>query len=56
MELVSWKIDKYKANATDAYAEISKLNEITPQNVVDLARNEDSVLHSDFEWNDSVAG
>lgn len=56
MELVSWKIDKYKANATDAYAEISKLNEITPQNVVDLARNEGSVLHSDFEWNDSVAG
>ena len=48
MELVSWKIDKYKANATDAYAEISKLNEITPQNVVDLARDEGSVLHSDF--------
>ena len=56
MELVSWKIEKYKANATDAYTEISKLSEITPQNVVDLARNEDSVLHSDFEWNDSVAG
>lgn len=56
MELVSWKIDKYKANATDAYAEISKLSEITPQNVVNLARNEESALHNDFEWNDSVAG
>lgn len=56
MELVSWKIDKYKANATDAYAEISKLSEITPQSVVDLARDEKSALHSDFEWNDTIAG
>lgn len=56
MESVTWKIDKYKAKAEDAYAEISKLREITPQNVVDLARNEKSALHNDFEWNDTIAG
>jgi len=56
MELVSWKIEKYKANATDAYAEISKLSKITPQNVVELARDEKSILHNDFEWNDAIAG
>lgn len=56
MELVTWKINKYKADAESAYAEISKLSEITPQNVVDLARNDKSALHSDFEWNDTIAG
>lgn len=56
MELVSWKIDKYKADAEKAYAEISRLSEITPQNVVDLARDEKSTIHNDFEWNDTIAG
>lgn len=56
MQLVSWKIDKYKADANEAYAEISHLEKITPQNVVELARNENSVIHNDFEWNDEIAG
>ena len=52
-----WKFEnKYKANAEEAYAEIKSLEVITPQNVVDLARNEDSVIHNDFEWDDSIAG
>jgi hypothetical protein len=56
MENVSWKIPKFKADANKAYEEISKLDSITPQNVVNLARNENSVLHDDFEWNDTIAG
>lgn len=56
METVSWKIPKYKATAQDAYEEISSLKEITPQNVVDLARDEKSKIHNDFEWNDEIAG
>ena len=31
-------------------------NKITPSDVVDAARPEDSPLHSRFEWDDSVAG
>lgn len=46
----------YHADPNKAYEEISSLKEITPQNVVDLARNENSVIHNDFEWNDTVAG
>ncbi len=53
---VKWKFMNYRADPNKAYEEISSLKEITPQNVVDLARNEDSVIHNDFEWNDTVAG
>jgi len=53
---VKWKFMHYKADPNKAYEEISSLKEITPQNVVDLARNEDSTIHNDFEWNDEVAG
>lgn len=52
-----WKFtNKYKADPKEAYKEICSLENITPQNVVDLARNEDSVIHDDFEWDDGVAG
>ncbi len=53
---VKWKFMNYRADPNKAYEEISSLKEITPQNVVDLARNENSVIHNDFEWNDTVAG
>lgn len=56
MQSVKWKIGKYKADANKAYEEISSLSEITPQNVVNLARDEKSVIHNDFEWNDEIAG
>lgn len=56
MELVSWKFDKFKSDAQSAYAEISALQEITPENVVELARNDKSAIHNDFEWNDTIAG
>lgn len=56
MQTVKWKFMQYKADANEAYKEISTLKEITPQNVVNLARNENSVIHDDFEWNDEIAG
>ena len=52
-----WKFkNKYKSDPEEAYKEINSLEKITPQNVVDMARNEDSVIHNDFEWDDSIAG
>lgn len=56
MQSVKWKFKQYKADANKAYEEISSLAEITPQNVVNLARDEKSVIHNDFEWNDEIAG
>ena len=53
---VFFKINKYKVTAEDCYKELQTLSEITPQNVVDLARNEDSKLHNDFEWDNDIAG
>lgn len=54
--IVSWKVPKYKATAQEAYDEISTLEEITPKNVVDLARNVNSKIHDDFEWDNEIAG
>lgn len=54
---VVWKFESfYKADANKAYEEISQLDSITPQNVVNLARNKNSVIHNDFEWDDEIAG
>lgn len=52
-----WKFNgKYKADPELAYNEIQSLESITPQAVVDLARDENSVIHNDFEWDNDVAG
>lgn len=53
---VFWKTNYYKADPKKAYAEIMTLDEITSENVVELARSESSVLHDDFEWDDAIAG
>ena len=53
---VFFKINKYKVSAQDCYDELQTLREITPQNVVDLARSKDSKLHNDFEWDNEIAG
>ena len=52
-----WKIaGLYKVSADDVARELSTLGErFTPQQVVDLARNEGTALHSCFEWDDTVA-
>lgn len=52
---VTWKIPIYKADAEIAYKEISRLPEITPESVLELARDKKSEIHNDFEWNNDVA-
>lgn len=51
-----WSVPIFKADANDAWNEIRTLNEITPEGVVNLARNPGSCIHGDFEWDDAVAG
>lgn len=53
----SWAVQGiYKITAEQANEEISKLSEVTPHNIVELAKDENSPLHNEFEWNDTVAG
>ena len=50
-----WKIKGiFKADAQKVADEIGE-NKVTPQEVLDKARDENSELHKCFEWNDSVA-
>ena len=46
---VFWKTNYFKADAEEAYKEIMTLDEITSENVVELARNESSVIHDEFD-------
>ena len=57
MKQYSWHIGyNYTQDPNEVGKELEKLGEnLTPENVVELARNEDSVLHNMFEWNDSIA-
>ncbi len=51
----TWRIKGlYKADAQKVAKEIGS-SEITPQEVLERARNENSELHKCFEWDDSVA-
>ena len=45
----------YKLDANEVGKELEKLDEITPKNVVDLARDEKNMLHDIFEWDDTIA-
>ena len=50
-----WKIKGiFKAEAQKVADEIGE-NKVTPQEVLEKARDENSELHKCFEWNDSVA-
>lgn len=54
--MADWKIKGiFKADADKVYDEISGLESITPQNVLEKAKNKGSELHKCFEWDDSVA-
>lgn len=51
----TWRINGiFKADAQKVAKEIGN-GEITPQEVIERARNENSELHKCFEWDDSVA-
>lgn len=55
-EIIKWAVEGlHKGNAQKCYKECQSLNEITPQNVLEKARNEKTELHKCFEWDDSVA-
>ena len=55
--MVEWKIKGlYKADAQKVFDEITSIGEeVTPQEVVDYARDEDTELHKCFEWKDRIA-
>lgn len=55
--MVCWKINGiFKADPNAVYDELQTLGDkFTPADVVDLARNEESALHSCFEWDNALA-
>lgn len=55
-DLVKWSIPNlFKADANKCYSEILELENITPSEVLERARDEKSELHKCFEWDDSKA-
>lgn len=52
---VQWKISVFNADAQKCYEEISKLDLITPEQVLYAAKNPESELHKCFEWDDKEA-
>lgn len=51
---VKWKVNLFKADPMKCYEEIGD-NGITPQEIVEKARDENSELHKCFEWDDTIA-
>lgn len=59
MITVTWKkgFGFFKADAQKVYDEITAIGEsVTPAEIVDRARDENSELHKCFEWDDRIAG
>jgi len=55
-EKIKWKTPGlFKADPGEVYEELKTLDERTPDSVVELAKDEDSVLHDLFDWDDEVA-
>ena len=54
----SWTISSlFKVDANDVGKELEKLGDnLTPDNVVEVAKDENNVMHDMFEWDDMVAG
>lgn len=56
VDLVKWQVDGiFKADANKCYAEILELENITPADVLEKARDEKSELHKCFEWDNDKA-
>lgn len=56
--IYKWKTYSYKTDPAIAGSVCEELNQtvgLTPENLVDASRPEDAPLHSEFEWNDSLA-
>lgn len=55
-DLVKWKVKGiFKADANKCYTEMLDLENITPQAVLERAKDENSELHKCFEWDNDVA-
>lgn len=54
MEVIRWSFP-HKGNAEKCYRECESLEEVTPENVLEKARDDSTELHKCFEWDDSVA-
>ena len=52
---ISWAFP-HNGNAQKCYDECQTLSEVTPENVLDKARDKETELHKCFEWDNSVAG
>lgn len=56
MERICWSVEGlHKGDAQKCYDECQTLNEVTPENVLNKARDGETELHKCFEWDDSVA-
>lgn len=51
---VKWKVDLFNADAEKVYKELGE-EKITPEEVVERAKDPDSELHKCFEWDDKKA-
>lgn len=55
-EKVKWKTPGlFNADPVKVHEELQTLEERTPDAIVELARNENSVLHDLFDWDDKIA-
>ena len=56
MERITWAVaGLHKGDAQKCYDECQTLEEITPANVLELARDENTELHKCFEWDTPIA-
>lgn len=52
---ISWAFP-HSGDAQKCYDECQTLNEVTPENVLNKARDAETELHKCFEWDNTVAG
>lgn len=53
---VQWGFLKFKGNAEKCFQEIQSLGTtVTPEKIVNFARDENTELHKCFQWDDSIA-
>lgn len=52
---ISWAFP-HSGDAQKCYDECQTLKEVTPENVLNKARDEETELHKCFEWDNKVAG
>ena len=56
MERICWSVEGlHKGNAELCYKECQTLNEVTPENVLNKARDGKTELHKCFEWDNAIA-